>query len=102
MSQVEIADRLKSTILELENDRGELAEVLKAEALAKTTAWQQSQSNTDTGRRFDAETAAKDYIPSIQDLRASVDTLLIWVNFYTLLIKHDISIDLTGCPPKNP
>lgn len=101
-NQQTIANRLRDTILELESKRGELAETLKAEARGKSDAFMNSQGVTsDTGRRNYAEAQVIDYTCDIHDLKAEIQSYQEWVAFYTLLLKHDIVIELEGCPPKS-
>lgn len=100
-TQLSIASRLRDVLLDLEEKRGELAEIQKQEARQRSDAFQNAQGVTsDTGRRAYADAAVVDLTCDFHDLRAEVLSLETWKDFYTLLLKHDIVIELEGCPPK--
>lgn len=96
-----IAERLRDTILELEEKRGELAELQKQEARDRSTAFMTAQGvSSDTGRRNYADAQVVDLSVDIIDLKAEIQSLMEWKDFYTLLLKHDLLIELHGCPPR--
>lgn len=94
-----IAARLRDTLKDLASARGELAEVYKAEAAAKSEGYLYSQATSDTGKRLDGEARANQFTVEAHGLKADVLILESWCEFYTLLLQYGIDLDLTGCPP---
>lgn len=96
-----IAYKLADTLTELESKRGELAEVLKAEAQASNDGWSYSTATTDTGRRQNAKAMALPHYQERMDLECDVAVLTRWADFYTLLIQSNTPISVDGLPPRN-
>lgn len=93
-----IALKLASHILQWQNDRGELAEILKAEAEARISGIENSYASTITERRKDGDRAALEFTKESIDYKAKVDIHEQWIEFYTLLINHEIVIEIGDLP----
>lgn len=93
------ADRLRDTLKQLSDKRGELAEVLKAEAQAKVEAYSASQDPAIRGREKEADALALPHTLDIIDLKVDIQILESWERFYTLILTHNLDVSLIGCPP---
>lgn len=94
----ETAIRLRNAIIRWQDNRGELAEILKAEAEAKVNGIENSVESTITARRKDGDRQALEFTKESLEFRAKIDIDEQWIGFYSLLITQGIHIDLTGCP----
>lgn len=93
-----IAVKLSRHVFDWQQDRGELAEILKAEAEARILGIENSYATTITERRKDGERAALQYTKESIDYKARVDIHEQWIAFYTLLLNNNIIIDVSELP----
>lgn len=94
----QIADKLKSQIIQWQYARGELAEVLKAEASARAEGIDYSDATTITARRLAGDRNAIEWTKESIDLKAKVDIHEKWIWFYGLLLTEGITIPVSDCP----
>lgn len=93
-----IAIKLSQHVMAWDNDRGELAEILKAEADARVQGIENSFESTITARRNDGDRNALSYTKESIEYKARLDIHQQWIDFYTLLLNHEIYIDVTEMP----
>lgn len=92
------AEWLQHLLNELEGDRGELAEALKAEAEARASAYEHSPDTRVQGREHYASASSVEQAKETIDWKARVRTQEQWVDFWTLILKHEIPLE----PPEVP
>lgn len=93
-----IAVKLAKRIIDWQSDRGELAEIQKAEADARVQGIENSYETTITARRKDGDVNALSYTKESIEYKARVDIHEEWIGFYKMLINTDTIIDVTDMP----
>lgn len=93
-----IAIKLSQHVMAWDADRGELAEILKAEVDANVQGIENSYETTITARRKDGDRNALPYTKESIDYKARLDIHQQWIDFYTLLLTQGIYIDVTEMP----
>lgn len=93
-----IAIKLAAWLIRYQDDAGELAEILKAEAQARVDGVQNSYQATITAQKHDGDVNALQYVKESIDYKARVSVDEKWIEYYTMLITTNTIIDVTDLP----